>query len=381
MPNPTGQPLVPLTPVRKGPRQRWSSAFGGSLPGQVYAQAIVRDAQPRRRQPAGRVLQPSRILIPTPAVPGMLVPVTPVRKGPRQWWRAAVGALGPVVSYRPIIRDSRHGARRVAGVVRMRPTGAPQAAPVVLLAGITRPIRDIQPQRRRPAGAAYQSTRILIPTPAPSGLLVPVTPVRWVQRQFWRIVGGGLGPRVIYRPIVQDSRPFARRIAGKVWQARLPQNPVIYPWRPLVGGQPRRRGSVYRPILIGPATPPTAFRAWKTITVTIPWRAGRAWFPRYLSTQQPSRPFAIPVRIARDAIPFRRRIAGWSWLERFASPGIPQIQAINLTDPDSCYLVPISSVDRGGFAEADQDGCYLVGITSADSGLAEADQDGAYLTA
>jgi hypothetical protein len=365
MPNPTGQPLVPVNPVRWAERQTWRSAFGGPnaanptlyrttvvlrdgsprrrvVPGSViswhglavpppqiavYYRPIIRDAAPRRRTVAGSWLKPLNAgnqPIP-PVVSGqLLVPLTPVRLTPRQLWRGAFGGNPPQppILYRgaTIARDPAPRRRVVPGRV-LSWRGLAPIPPQILYRGATL-ARDPSQRRRIVPGRVLSWRGLSIPPP-----LVAVS----------------------YRPIVRDSSPQRRRIAGWNWRPNTQgETPVLWPWRPTVGGQPRRRGALWSPSWLGPA----------------------------------QSPFVVPTKPASDPQPQRRRLPGWAWLERFASPGGagPPPRPLDLADLDGCYLVAIAAADPG-LAEADQDGCYLVPIRTADIGLAEADQDTCYLTA
>ncbi len=144
-----------------------------------------------------------------------------------------------------------------------------------------------------------------MPDPGQAAPLVPIAPVRWAQRQRWRSSIGGPLPLPIAWSIARDSAPRRRRGAGRIWVAQTGgETPVVHPWSVLqvAGRRPPRRGRVL--ILLGFAPPPAA-------TVSL-----------------------VPTRLVRDPQPRCRRVAGSTWLERFASPaGPPAIPFVVPTRP------------------------------------------------
>ncbi|MGO9915337.1 MAG: fibronectin type III domain-containing protein [Isosphaeraceae bacterium] len=122
------------------------------------------------------------------------------------------------------------------------------------------------------------------------GLLSPVTPVRFRRRVTWSPAVAGPPPLAPAWSIVRDPSPLRRHVAGQIWSPRNQgETPVLWHWLPVVGRQPRRRGSV--------------------------------WFASGLAPPPATVPFATPTLPVRDQEPRRRRLAGFAKIVPFPPPG------------------------------------------------------------
>ena len=129
-------------------------------------------------------------------------------------------------------------------------------------------------QRRRPG-------RVWLPTGTPQGRSSPLAPqvcntVRRKRRQIWTAASAGTGPPPSPPPalpvILRASSPRRLHggfsyIADNAPNAPRPIQP--HPWRPTIGGQPRRRGHVLvqTPVIAPPQGPPA--------TGPLQWNASR----------------------------------------------------------------------------------------------------------